>query len=193
MKPFLFALLGVFFVIASCDNGKGSKSTYRPDSVGNINSLQIIATDELWEGPVGEAIREHFAAPYDGLPQDEPMYSMVQMKPSSFTDFAQRYRLFLHVTLSDSSNVSIKSNSFAKPQTGAFITAPSEEELISLLQENQEKIKALFYESEIKEKQKRIRLSLEKLDTLEKEFGVQLKVPSAYRTATSGRRILLAT
>lgn len=186
MKPFFYALLGFFFVFASCDNGGSSKSTYRPDSVGNINSLQIVASDTLWEGAVGETIREHFAAPYDGLPQDEPMYSMVQMKPSSFTDFAQRYRLFLHVTLSDSSNVSIKSNSFAKPQTGAFITAPTEAELITLLNENQEKIKAYFYESEIKEKQKRIRLSLEKLDTLEQQFGVSLKVPSAYRTATSG-------
>ena len=186
MKLMYTALLGLLFVFVSCDDGGNSKSTYKPDSVGNINSLQIVAPDELWEGPVGESVREHFAAPYDGLPQDEPMYSMVQMKPTSFTDFAQRYRIFLHVTLSDSSNVSIKSNSFAKPQTGAFITAPTEAELIALINENQEKIKSHFYESEIREKQKRIRLSLEKLDSLEQEFGVSLKVPSAYRSANTG-------
>ncbi|QIE59905.1 DUF4837 family protein [Rasiella rasia] len=183
MKPIFAALLGLFFIATSCGDGASTISTYRPDSVGNINSLQIVAPEALWNGDVGEVIRQHFAAPADGLPQDEPIYSMVQMKPASFTDFAQRYRLFLHVTLSDSSNVSIKSNSFAKPQVGAFITAPTEAELVELINENKERIKAVFYESEIKEKQKRIKLSLKKLDTLQQDFGVSLKVPTAYRKA----------
>lgn len=184
MKPIYTALLGLFFIATSCDNG--TTNTYRPDSVGNINSLQIVTPEELWNGDVGEAIREHFAAPADGLPQDEPLYSMVQMKPSSFTDFAQRYRIFLHATLSDSTNFSLTKNSFAKPQTGAFVTAPTPEELIALIHKNQEQIQAAFYTSEIKEKQKRIRLSLKKLDTLEQEFGVTLKVSTAYRVAKSG-------
>lgn len=186
MKPFAAALLVLFFISTSCGNDPSTISTYRADSVGNINSLQIVTPDELWNEETGEAIREYFAAPADGLPQDEPLYSMVQMKPSSFTDFARRYRLFLHVTLSDSTNVSLKSNSFAKPQTGAFITAPTVEELVQLIADNEERIKAAFYESEIKEKQKRIRLSLKKLDTLKRDFGVSLKVPTAYRIAKSG-------
>jgi hypothetical protein len=186
MKPIYPALLGLFFIATSCGDGSNATSTYRPDSVGNINSLQIVTPEELWNGDVGEAIREHFAAPADGLPQDEPLYSMVQMKPSSFTDFARRYRIFLHATLSDSTSFSLNKNSFAKPQTGAFLTAPTTEELIALIHENKEKIKAAFYASEIKEKQKRIRLSLRKLDTLQQEFGVKLKVPTAYRVAKSG-------
>ena len=186
MRPIVAALLGLFFIVTSCNDGPSTISTYRPDSVGNINSLQIVTPDELWNGEVGEAIRTYFAAPADGLPQDEPLYSMVQMKPTSFTDFAQRYRLFLHATLSDSTNVSLKSNSFAKPQTGAFITAPTVEELVQLISDNEERIKAAFYESEIKEKQKRIRLSLKKLDDLKENFGLTLKVPTAYRIAKSG-------
>ena len=186
MKSIYIAFLCLLFVATSCNDGSKSKSTYRPDSVGNINSLQIVTPEELWNGEVGETIREYFAAPADGLPQDEPLYSMVQMKPSSFTDFAQRYRIFLHATLSDSTNFSLKKNSFAKPQTGAFLTAPTTGELIALIKENQEQIKAAFYASEIKEKQKRIRLSLRKLDTLQKEFGVNLKEPTAYRVAKSG-------
>ncbi|MDX1461449.1 MAG: DUF4837 family protein [Marinirhabdus sp.] len=186
MKPIYIALLGLFVLITSCGDGSNSTSTYRPDSVGNINSLQIITPEELWNGEVGETIREYFAAPADGLPQDEPLYSMVQMKPSSFTDFAQRYRIFLHATLSDSTNFSLKKNSFAKPQTGAFLTAPTKEELMALITENQEQIKAAFYASEIKEKQKRIKLSLKKLDTLQQDFGVSLRVPTAYRLAHGG-------
>lgn len=186
MKPIYAVLVGFFFIATSCGDGSSSTSTYRPDSVGNINSLQIVTPEALWNGDVGEAIREHFATAADGLPQDEPLYSMVQMKPSSFSDFARRYRIFLHVTLSDSTNFSLNKNSFAKPQTGAFLTAPTTEELIALIHENQAKIKAAFYRSEIKEKQKRIRLSLKKLDTLQQEFGVALKVPTAYRVAKSG-------
>ena len=186
MKPIFAVLLGLFFIATSCGDGSNTIDSYRPDSVGNINSLQIVTPEDLWNGEVGEAIRNHFAAPADGLPQDEPLYSMVQMKTTSFTDFAQRYRIFLHATLSDSTNFSLKKNSFAKPQTGAFLTAPTAEELVALINKHQEEIKAAFYASEIKEKQKRIRLSLKKLDTLQQDFGVSLKVPTAYRVAHSG-------
>lgn len=153
------------------------------NSLGNINTLQVITENELWNGDVGEEIRKYFAAPVDGLPQEEPLFSMNQMPPSTYTDFARKYRTFLHVSIGDSSAVSIKRNPFAKPQTGAFIVGRTKEEVMQLLEQNHERIIAAFKASEIIEKQKRIRNSLKKLDTLEARMGIRLQVPSAYRTA----------
>ncbi|QNJ97490.1 DUF4837 family protein [Constantimarinum furrinae] len=182
MKPFYLAILSVILLFSCEDNGKRDTS-FLPESLGTTNSLQVIITNDLWNGAVGETIRDYFAAPVDGLPQEEPLFSMNQMPPSTYTDFARKYRTFLHVTLGNEDNVSIKKNSYAKPQIGAFITARSKESLIKLISENHKEIISAFKASEIQENQKRIKISLKNLDSLEMEFGLSLKVPSAYRIA----------
>jgi hypothetical protein len=182
MRSFFAVLVVLVLSLTSCDNTGGSDS-YLLKSLGNINTLQVITENDLWNGDVGEEIRKYFAAPVDGLPQEEPLFSMNQMPPSTYTDFARKYRTFLHVTIGDSAAVSIKKNPYAKPQTGAFVVGRSKDEIIQLLEENHQRIIAAFKASEITEKQSRIKNSLKKLDTLEKTMGVRLSIPSAYRTA----------
>lgn len=183
MRVFCTALFSVFLVLTSCNqSGKKDKSLL-PDSVGNINSLQIITPNDLWNGIVGEALREHFAAPADGLPQDEPLFSMNQMPPEAFTGFARSNRLFLYVVLGDQDKVTLAKNEYAKPQTGAVIKATSEEKLVELINKNADKIIEAFHDSEIKERQRRTAISLMKTDSLRKALGVTIKIPSAYRVA----------
>ena len=183
MKPLYIVLLSFLVVLSSCSgNGKRDKSLV-PSSVGNINSLQIIIPNDLWNGIVGEAIRNNFAAPTDGLPQDEPLFSINQMQPETFTGFARSNRLFLYVALSEDDTVKLAKNEYAKPQTGAIIKATSEEELVRLINENAPKIIAAFHKSEITERQRRTEISLLKMDSLTKVMGVSLKIPSAYRLA----------
>ncbi len=176
----LFSLLIVF---SSCnETGKKDKSLV-PNSVGNINVLQIIASNDLWNGVVGEAIRNNFAAPADGLPQDEPLFSMNQMPPEAFTGFARSSRLFLYVVLSEEDKVTIATDEYAKPQAGAIIKATSEEKLVELINKNASKIIENFHASEIKERQRRTSISLMKTDSLKNVMGVSLQIPSAYRIA----------
>ncbi len=182
MKSFIAVLAGLVLVLSGCNNS-GSKETYLLKSLGNINTLQVITENELWNGDVGEEIRKYFAAPVDGLPQEEPLFSMNQMPPSTYTDFARKYRTFLHVSIGDSAAVSIKKNPYAKPQTGAFIIGTSKEEIIELLGEHHQRIISAFKKSEIAEKQSRINNSLKKMDTLEKRMRVTMNIPTAYRTA----------
>ncbi len=182
MKSLVTLLIGLVLIVYSCDNS-GEKKVLKLKSLGNINTLQVITENDLWNNEVGGEIRKYFAAPVDGLPQEEPLFSMSQMPPATYTDFARKYRTFLHITIGDSAAVSIKKNPYAKPQTGAFIIGRTKEEIIQLLAENHERIITAFKASEIIEKQKRIRNSLRKVDSLKKTFGVHLSIPSAYRTA----------
>lgn len=183
MKLINIVLLSLFVTLASCNqSGKRDKSLV-PDSVGNINALQIITPNDLWNGIVGEAIRNNFAAPADGLPQDEPLYSMNQMPPDAFTGFARSNRLFLYVVLGDEDKVSLAKNEYAKPQTGAIIKATSEEKLVELINKNADRIIEAFHTSEIKERQRRTAISLLKLDSLKQVMGVSMQIPSAYRIA----------
>ncbi len=183
MKPFYVVLFALFMGLSSCGESGKKDKTLVPNSVGNINALQIITPNDLWNGIVGEAIRDNFAAPTDGLPQDEPLFSMDQMPPEAFTGFARSNRLFLYVVLSEDEMVKIATNEYAKPQTGAIIKAPSEEKLVELINQNAPKIIEAFHKSEIKERQRRTSISLLKTDSLKKTMGVSLKIPSAYRLA----------
>lgn len=182
MRTTLLLLLGLLITSTSCENA-GGMSEYKLKSLGNINTLQVIMENDLWNAEVGESVRNYFAAPVDGLPQEEPLFSMNQMPPSTYTDFARKYRTFLHITIGDTTGISIKRNPYAKPQTGAFIVGQSKEDIIRLLEENYPKIIAAFKASELVENQRRINISLKKLDSLKNFFGVKMDMPSAFRTA----------
>lgn len=183
MKVYYSLLFSFLFVFISCNDGGKRDKSLVPNSVGNINALQIITPNDLWNGVVGEAIRNNFAAPTDGLPQDEPLFSMNQMPPEAFTGFARSNRLFLYVVLSEEDKVSIATNEYAKPQAGAIIKASSEEKLVELINKNAAKIIESFHASEIKERQRRTAISLMKTDSLKKTLGVSMQIPSAYRIA----------
>ena len=184
MKP-IYITLFTLIALVSCNNNE-TKEAYKQKSVGNINSLQILITDELWSDSVGEEIRNYFAAPTEGLPQEEPLFSINQMDPSTFSGFIKSNRLFLHVTIGKEDKFTLVTNEYAKPQTGAIITAKTKQGLIKLIAENQEEIIEAFFKSEIKERQRRTSISPLVIDSLKERFGLNIKMPSAYRIAHKG-------
>jgi len=183
MKLSHIALLSLI-TLFSCNNSGNKKSTFRHQSVGAINSLQVVISEELWDDSVGAEIRNHFTVPVDGLPQEEPLFSLNQISPDNFKGFLKNNRLFLHLTISDKDSVKIAKDPFARPQTGAILTARTKEGLVDLIAENQERIIATFHRTEIKERQRRTLLSPMKIDSLKERFGLSLKAPSAYRIAS---------
>lgn len=182
MKPLYYSLL-LLLLFFSCNESGTKDTSHLPKSLGNINTLQVVTPNDLWNGSVGEEIRNFFAAPTDGLPQDEPLFSMNQMPPETYTGFARKYRLVLYANLGNIDTIEIKKDTYSKPQTGAFITAKTKEGLVRLIKENHAEIIEAFHDSEITERQRRTNLSVMKLDSLEDKMGVSLKIPSAYHIA----------
>lgn len=181
MKQFLTLFL-TLFILTGCDDGK-KDAIILSDSSGKINNLTVVMPNDLWNGEVGEAIRRNLAAPVDGLPQEEPLFSISQMPPEAFQGFARKNRLFLQVRTGEEATVKMAENAYARPQKGVLITGETNEEVISLLEENSEKIIKEFKQTEIKEQQRRIRKSLKDTKPLEENLGVSLKFPTAYRYA----------
>ena len=179
---YFLALLGVL-VLAACTNSEKEPARIYAESNGNINNLQIVMSNDLWEGRVGEAVRSVFAAPVDGLPQDEPMYNMNQIPPSAFSGFAKYNRTFVQFSQSDSTYVRYANNPYAKPQLGVFVGAPDKEGLINTLNEKSEDILAAIKATEIAEKQRRINKSLMNTAPLQQKMGVNMMIPTAYRVA----------
>ena len=179
MKPIYVFFLS-FITLAACGDTTSTTIKYKQPSVGNINTLQVVMPNLLWEDAVGDQILASFASPTPGLPQDEPLFSISQLPPEVFSGFVKTSRLFLHVTIGEKDTLVIRKNPYAKPQTGVFITAPSKEKLVSIIKENTPIIIKEFKLSEIKERQRRTKKSKLRLDSLPSAFGLTLEIPSAY-------------
>ena len=182
MNKFLGLLLAVF-VVTACEDSSKDKGSVLTDSSGNINNLSVIMPNELWTGEVGNAVRRVLAAPVDGLPQEEPLFSISQMPPQAFEGFVRKNRIFLRIQKGQEPEIKIGENIYAQPQTGVLITGQTNEEIIELLEENSEDIIEAYKNTEIKEKQRRIGKSLKDDSRLEEDLGVSLRFPDAYRYA----------
>ncbi|WP_037318230.1 DUF4837 family protein [Salegentibacter sp. Hel_I_6] len=183
MKKTFFLLFSLVLLISCNENGGEKEKRILSDSSGNINQITLIIENELWNGPVGEAIRDNFAATVEGLPQEEPMFSLSQVPPETFSGFVRRNRSFISVQKGKEKEARIIKDLYARPQTGVIISGENEEELIHVINESSEKLVSAFKQTELKEKQRRMRKSLKDDDKLEEKFGLSLKFPSAYRYA----------
>mgnify|MGYP000008370071 CR=1 FL=1 len=182
------ALYSVLFcvLILACGDKKEDNTIYLPESNGNLNSISVVVDNELWEGSVGESIRGIFAAELNGLPVPEPLFSMRQIPPQVFDGFATRSRIILKIEKGNNeASTKIANEVFAKPQTVAVISGKTNKDIIAQLNENKAKIINAFNKEEVKEKQRRIKLSLLADEAMESKLGFTVNIPSAYRISKS--------
>lgn len=132
---------------------------------------------------IGESIRNTIGAPLYGLPQDEPQFSLKQMPTVVFTDFATKNRTILKVVKGKDADTKFFENAYAKPQKMAVVYGQTNQEIIDQINTNAAKIISAFKTEEIKEKQRRIRKSLNKNNNIEDVLGLTIQFPSAYRVA----------
>ena len=137
-------LLAVFFLgmLISCDQSE--KKLYLKGSFGNPNTVRVIIEKDQWQGRVGDTLRKFLAAPVDGLPREEPLFTIDQIPMDAFTGDLAKSRIFLKVQRGDSSAISIERNITARPQTGITISGKDDEAIIDLIKANEEKIVKAF-------------------------------------------------
>lgn len=183
MKRSLILLASIFFLISCNDEPDKKESRILSDSSGNINQLTVVIDNQLWEGEVGEAIRTNLAAPVDGLPQEEPLFSLSQIPPQTFSGFVRNSRIFLKIENDGPQGMALITDEFSRPQTGVIIQGKNSAEIIEVINKKSDSIIKLLKKTELSEKQRRIRKSLKKDDSLSDKFGVSMKFPTAYRYA----------
>jgi len=178
----VFLALVISIGILSCSDKKKDKTTYLPASNGNLNNISVVVDNQLWDGAIGEAIRKNFAAPLEGLPQDEPIFGMRQIPPQVFDGFARRSRIILKIEKGDlEPTTKVVNEAFAKPQTVVVVGGKTNAEIIAQLTDNRRKIIDAFIKEEVKEKQRRINLSLLDVKQMEDALKFSVNIPSAYK------------
>ena len=182
MKKLVFLALSFLIVVSCKEKSDEPAKRILSDSSGKINQLAVVIDNSLWEGKVGDALRDNLAAPVEGLPQEEPLFSLSQIPPETFSGFVRRSRIFIKVE-NGIDTLAIVKDQYATPQTGIIISGKNQQQIIDKINESSDSIIDVLKATEIKEKQRRIKKSPESDEELEETFGISLKFPTAYRYA----------
>ena len=179
MKRIAIILFFLIITLSCSDN----QQKLLPASSGNINNISVVTSDELWDGAVGDIIRENFGRPIYGLPQIEPVFSLSHIPSKVFSGFATKSRTILKVDISEKEGVFNFKNTYASPQRIIQITANSVDKIIEIINENLNSIYSTMFLNEIQEKQRRISKNLNQTQAIKNSTGLTLRFPSAYRVA----------
>lgn len=178
MKGPALLLLSILLIISCQDK---PKKQFKPASLGAINTLAVVMDNDLWEGPVGDKVREHFAAPVLGLTWDEPLLNLEHMPRSVFRGTTRHRRAVLFVDRDSVDAAQIQDDLYATPQKVAVIKGTSDSTLIAALDASAGQIISAIKKMELQEAQDRFLRSLSKETVLNDKFGITLRLPSVYK------------
>ncbi|TXG37172.1 DUF4837 family protein [Seonamhaeicola maritimus] len=182
MKNILLSTL-VLLVVMSCKDKNATKERYLYDSNGSINHVSVVVENELWDGRVGEAIRDVLTKPTYGLPQDEPLFTLSQIPPKVFSDFVTKNRTILKLEMNKAPSIVFKDNVYAKPQKVIVVSGKTRQDIIDVISENGDKIVEVFRGMEIAERQRQMAKSQHKYISIKEKLGLTVQFASIYELA----------
>lgn len=181
MRYFLLLVLSLTLLMSCGD--KKSNEKFLPDASGAINNVSVVTENDLWDGRVGEAIRNVLAKPIYGLPQDEPTFTISQIPTSVFSGFVTKNRTVLKIETNKEAGITISDNVYAKPQKVIVVSGKTKEEIIDVLKANETKIIDTFRNEELSERLRQMAKSPHNFETIKEKLGLTIEFASVYRKA----------
>jgi hypothetical protein len=80
-----------------------------------------------WNGALGATVRDNLEQVYEGLPIDEPQYTLMYMPPKAFSGFARQSRNILWFRNDSIAQFQLAQNQYARPQILAVVSGNDEE------------------------------------------------------------------
>ncbi len=191
MIPFI-ALSVFIFVFGSCNY----ETTGVPVSIGKPSEILVITNNKAqWNSVIGDTLVNFFYQASPGLPQPEPMFTLVNIPEQSFIDMYKTNRSIFIIDINDSFNkpqIESKEDLWARPQRVIKITAPDIDSFI----EEFEKDKDYILKSFIKIEHERLLQAYRYVadvkikEDLRKTFGITMAVPSGFKISRNSKNLL---
>ncbi len=178
-------MLMIFGVIASGCSEK-DKTPRKDRSAGNTSEILVVTQNgEQWNGSLGDSIRAFFTQEQYGLPQPEPLYKLLNINVSNFSDMFRKHKAILVVEISskvDSVLVETGKDIWAAPQRVFKIVAPNYAAWIETFEKQKENIKLMY---DIVERERIMSLlrpntDASLYDAIRNKFGFTLTVPRGF-------------
>ncbi len=147
---------------------------------GKINTISVIIDDQLWNADVGDSIRNKFASPVIGLPQEEPLFNINQYPVKLLEGFMTDTRAIIVVKKGEINKFQIVKDQYASPQNVFHISGKTSVDIIASLEKHAPEMIQLIKEAEIAETQKIIGQSHINPTVISNKFHINLQVPTGY-------------
>lgn len=194
-KRILFTVCLMLALMASCSNNKGD-SLFVPSVGGNAYDLMIVGNKTIWDGPTGRCLFDLFDQEMDGLPQSEPLFTILFLETHNFTNIVHPMRnlLFYHIdsTQYTQGKVSFSRDRWANTQAIVKVTAPNQEEAIRVIKESGQQIIDFYVDMECE----RGILYFSKyrndkgINIVKDEIGVKLAIPNFINKIKRGEKFV---
>ncbi len=153
---------------------------------GKSNEVVVVIGKETWKGEIGSLIRQILAQPQSSLPQEEPIFSLINVPPDAFINLFKTSRNIVTVKISSTytePKIEFANDTWAYPQVVVNIQASSPESFKEVFTANSDKIIGFFLKAEKDRLKKTYFNSNEKAvyNTLLKDFDIKLYVPTGFK------------
>ncbi len=216
----LKTLLAVIFpiLILSCgEQSKESTNSSKPKAKGSIGEIVLAIDSTKWAGPVGEELRAIFEADLPGMIRSEAMFKVHRVDPRAMTRMLKMYTNLIYVTTFDDKkggsqviNAQFTKESkekaavdpslyslrmedeYAQGQEVLYLFGNNEQELISNLRKNKDRLQNLFEVRERGRLEKGLlaRKNSEAQSEARKKLGIEIVPPISYQIAKSENNFL---
>lgn len=177
LRQILLPVFALAFFACSSDKKELQSST------GNINEITIVISDVLWNGEVGDALRRKFAAPVDGLTQEEPLFTLSQYYDRSAPKRSTSRNVIV-VEQGGVTGYTFVNNRNCKPQNLFTITGRTIDDLLEKIDMHADEIIMKVRDTEFTQIRKMNKAAGLKSDAaFQKKFGIGLEIPKTYSFA----------
>lgn len=139
----IFTYLAAALTMIMATGCFSSTEALLPNISGKAGEVIIAMDRENWEGDLGVAVRDLLGGDCPYLVQKEPLFSLVNVSPTGFSDLFKVHRniVFFDVNSNvQNPGVSYKSDIWARPQCFIQISANDPESMLKLFNENSQNI-----------------------------------------------------
>lgn len=181
---FLFAAILALVVFQSCSD----EPVLHQNITGKANEMVIVISDESWNGKPGELLRNTLGQSHIALPQDEPVFDLINVPHAGFKKIFRTTRNIIQTSISanvETPGVIFKDDVWAYPQATVEINAKNAGQFEELFNENSGRIMSYFLLAE----KKRLTMNYQKyaekliLNALNENFGLTMTVPPGFAIA----------
>lgn len=178
MNKVHFLVFITSFLFISCNK---KESAIKEPIAAKTNTIAVLIDDQLWKGEIGDSIRNKFASPVIGLPEEEPLFNINQYPIKLLEGYMAKNRNSIVIEKGTNRLFKIQKNKFQTPQNAVYISGKSIQEIIDTLEVHSAEIIALMRQTELLEYQRINNDTLRNTQQISKKFRIKLNVPNGYQ------------
>lgn len=183
MKKIILSSIIVTILLSACK--EKDSTALLPNVTGKSGEVVLVIEPELWSSDIGKEFRKSLSQAHPALPQSEPVFDLVHIPFSAFSNIFKTHRNVILVKIDKELHepkMIVQENLWAKPQIIVNVLAPDKSSLEALVRDNGD----LLVERITRKELKRYTDNYKKYeqtgfaDQIEKKFGVRLTIPKGY-------------